>query len=188
MGLPSKLSITNSNYSGLGKDMENWETVRYSLDLPVLKGATISTDIGLRQSVEWDKEGYLTFGHSAAFEVKYKQKLTEHTRAYARYRAYGKNSQIRIAAGASVPLSDEFGIYGDIHKSFMFSPDEEKPKVKTGGWVGFDYNPKWANGLNIWVEPVQINSNGEELTVSGNLGTSINIHEASKWFNKQQLR
>ena len=184
MGLPAKLSITNSNYSGIGKDLENWETLRFSQSVQLLKGGTVSADVGRRQYTEWDDNGYPTFGSGTAFEAKYKQKLTEHTRAYVRYRTYGKNNQVRVAVGGSIPASDELSIYADVHRTAMYSPDEEKPKIKKGGWIGLDYNPKWAKGLNIWFEPFQINSDGEKIATSGNLGTSINVHEVYKWFNK----
>lgn len=184
MGLPVKLSITNSNYSGYDKDLENWETLRGSADLPILKGATISADIGRRQYTDWDDDGFPIFGSCTAFEAKYKQKITDNTRCYVRYRNYDKKNQIRLAAGGSVPLSDELSCYGDIHRTATYSPNEDKPKIKIGGWVGLDYNPKWAKGLNIWVEPVQVNTDGNVTTCAFNMGTSINVQKAYKWFKK----
>ena len=185
MGLPAKLSITNSNYRGLGDDLENWETLRFSQDVPLLKGK-FSVDVGRRQRTDWDKNGFPVFEGGMAFEAKYKQNLTEHTRCYARFRTYGGDKQLRFAVGASIPLNDEISMYADVHRStaYIKQDDNTSKKVKYGGWIGLDYNPKWAKGLNIWVEPLQTNNNGEEITVSANLGTSINVHDAYNWFNK----
>ena len=183
MGLPAKLSITNSNYIGYGKDVENWETLRISQNLPILKGATLSFDIGAREYTEFNSDGTFSSSFSPAFEAKYKQKFTDNTRAYIRYRNYGTKEQLRVAAGGSVPLNKNLSLYGDVHATMTQSLDCEKnPNYKVGGWVGLDYNCPHVKGLNIWCEPIQINSkigeikpNESRVSIAGNCGISYSF-------------
>lgn len=183
MGLPAKLSITNSNYVGYGKDVESWETVRISQNLPILKGASVSMDIGVREYTEFKPDRTHNCTISPAFEAKYKQKFTDNARGYIRYRNFGTKEQWRISAGGSVPLNNNLSLYGDVHGTVTQSLDYEKnPNYKTGGWIGIDYNCPNIKGLNIWCEPLQINSkigelkpNESRVTFAGNCGMSYSF-------------
>lgn len=182
MGEPIKVKIlgTNSSYVGYKKDkvnnLENWTTARLSIDVPVLCGGTASLDAGAKTVVDFGEDELKCNVHPA-FEAKYKQKFTNNdklnARAYVRWRNSEGSNQLRLAAGSSYSVNKNLSIYADAHYTVSGIGDGE-PGVskKAGGWVGVDYNVKSVKGLNIWVEPIQINTDGEKLSYATNAGIS----------------
>ena len=182
MGLPAKISITNSNYIGYSGNVETWETVRVSQNIPILKGATVSADVGLRQYTDWDENGIHT-SSSPAFQAMGRVKFSDHTRGYIRYRNYDQTEQVRIAGGASFPVTDNLSVYGDLHGTMKKSMDyNSTPSYTAGGWVGFSYDSKSIPGLNIWCDALQVNAKLGEIkpdenrvSFAGNFGVSYNF-------------
>lgn len=182
MGLPAKISLTSSNYAGFSGNLESWQTLRVSQDLPILKGATVSADVGLRQYTIRDENG-VNISSSQAFETKYRQKFTDHTRGYIRYRNYGQTEQVRIAAGASFPVTEKLSVYGDLHGTMKSSLDyNSNPSYTAGGWVGLSYDSESIPGLSAWCELPQVNvklgeikPNESRVSFAGNCGISYNF-------------
>ena len=134
------VSLATTNYAYSNGEIENLSTVR--LSIPLWKGGTVSTDIGADLNIGRDG----SIDPKFAFEGKYKQKFGNNFRGYVRYRHIGEMDQLRIAAGASVPLSDNISLYGDAHYTTKFV----EGKDKFGAWVGTDI--KLDKHFSVWFE------------------------------------
>ena len=189
MGLPAKLSITNSNYFDHGKleeiapgdfnkenmGLESIVSGRVSMNTSILEGGILSLDLGIDRNQSFGENS--TSSVSPFTELKYKQNILKYgnftLRGYGRQRVTGEKIQERVSLGGSYKLNDEISVYADGHYTAKFGPNSFNHKV--GCWFGIDYSPKWAKGLNIWLEPVQINhdlSSGNR-TIASNGGISF---------------
>ena len=133
------VSLASSNY--ISNDVESLNTLRVSAKTKF--GTTLSTDFGADFNFE-KIDNKITTTIKPAFEAKIKQNIASipmsetsvNFRTYARYRHIGNANQLRIAAGASVPLNDKLSVYADAHYTTKF----QEGKDKIGIWAGFDYD------------------------------------------------
>ncbi|MBR1776358.1 autotransporter outer membrane beta-barrel domain-containing protein [bacterium] len=163
------ICVASSNYLSSDGVLQNLNTVRVSAN--VVKGGTLSADFGINTNINLSNG--TSSQPSPAFETKYKQNFGNNFRAYARYRHYDRDvDQLRIAAGASIPINDKLSFYADGHYTTKF----EEGKDSFGFWVGADY--KINKHLSVWAEPFQKNFSTQNVTMndwdngrySGNIG------------------
>lgn len=165
------LKYATSNYG----ESEQWNTFRVSSNTSF--GGTLSADAGVVVNTKSTENG-INRTTAPAFEAKYKQDIAKVPvfdtdvafRAYMRYRNVNiDKNQLRLAAGASIPLTDNLSVYADAHYTTNFEGNN-----KVGGWVGVDW--KVSDKVSVWVEPVQYNHTiGGGNNVMSNFGVSVNL-------------
>ncbi len=173
MGLPAKLSITNSNYTSFKKeddgriilkDIESWVTLRQSEKIQFKNGGLFSRDAGIKVVTNFEGE-QPDIKVTPAFEAKYRQKLTDNEKINLSAGGRARISdelQFRGFAGANYKVTDKLSVSADLHYTIGTSNlfDSEKPtktSQKAGEYLSLSY--KATPHLNIWCDPVQVNYN-----------------------------
>jgi len=160
-----EISIASSNY--VSNSIESLNTLRLSTKTSF--GGSFNADFGADTNIQPSEDGF-KITTKPAFEAKYKQNIAKlplldtsvNFRAYSRYRHIGDTNQLRVAAGAGIPLNDKLTVYADAHYTTKF----EENKDKVGFWTGLDY--KATNNFSLWCEG-QVNK-----TINGSWDSSAN--------------
>lgn len=144
MGLPAIKSLQSSafatvtNYLSSDRSLETLYTVRGAVKIPVLKGGTLSVDIGEQVKTEFPENEIPQTTRNFALETKYNQRLTDNTSIYLRGRKIGDNIQGRSAISVSYPITEHMNGYTALHGTAKKNIETQEISFTAGAWTGIE--------------------------------------------------
>lgn len=170
MGLPAtkplqtEISGAITNYLSTDRSCETLYTLRGAVKVPLLKGGTLSFDVGEQVKTQFPEGEECKTTRQLALEAKYNQQITDNISVYLRGRGIGDTYTGRAAVNFKYPITENLNGYTAIHGSLKKDLVTEEVSFTSGAWTGIE--GQINNKIN-WFTEVQYNFGKDWMWNSG---------------------